>query len=79
VTRVTGADGAAAELPESRVTPLRLWVAPGRHQAEIVFGGGAVASCRVDVVEGGTHLCHVTRAEPAPSTADYWKEMGWWR
>ena len=81
VARLDGADGAPVELPAERTTPLRLWVAPGQHHAEITLAGGAVATCTVDVVTGGTHLCTAAAVDEkaVPDTTDYFKEMGWWQ
>jgi serine/threonine-protein kinase len=81
VTRLSGADGTPVELPNEHTTPLRLWVAPGLHHAEVTLAGGAVATCAVDVGTGGTHLCAATAVEEGavPGGTDYFKEMGWWQ
>ena len=81
VTRLSGAEGTPVELPTERTTPLRLWVAPGLHHAEVTLAGGAVATCAVDVLTGGTHLCAATAVDEGavPDGTDYFKEMGWWQ
>jgi hypothetical protein len=77
VVRLSGPDGGPVDLPENRVTPLRLWVAPGAHSAEIVLSGGESVTCSADVAEGGTHRCHVEMPDSSTIT-DYWKAVGWW-
>ena len=81
VVRLTGADGTTLELPTERTTPLRLWVAPGRHHAELTLPDGAAATCEVDVVTGGTNLCAAAAMDEGtlPDSTDYFKEVGWWR
>ena len=39
VRRLSGADGTPVELPVEHTTPLRLWVAPGLHHAEVTLAG----------------------------------------
>jgi hypothetical protein len=81
VTRLTAVDGTTLELPGERVTPLRLWVPPGPHRAELVLPDGDVATCEVDVVAGATQLCRAMAPAPAAAAAhvDYFKQVGWWR
>jgi serine/threonine-protein kinase len=79
VARVVGADGAMAELPADRATPLRLWVAPGRHDVEVALAAGEMGTCQVEVVSGGTHVCHVEAPAERGLATEYWKEMGWWQ
>jgi hypothetical protein len=79
VVRVTGNDGSAADLPDDRVTPLRLWVAPGTHEAEVTVAGGGIVTCRVDVAEGSTHLCQARLPGRDVDGVEYFKEMGWWQ
>ena len=77
VVRLYGPDGEPEDLPENRMTPLRLWVVPGTHRAEIVLSGGETVTCSAEVVSGEAHLCHVEMPDTATAT-DYWKEVGWW-
>ena len=78
VRRVVASDGSGTDLPEDPITPLRLWVTPGAHEAEIALAGGEIVTCRADVVEGGTHLCHAAKDGLEIGAVEYWKEMGWW-
>jgi hypothetical protein len=78
VSRVLRADGVTAELPEDRVTPLRLWLPPGSHDVEVALAGGERATCRVEVVSGGTNACRL-EPEERRTARQYWKEMGWWQ
>jgi serine/threonine protein kinase len=81
VTRLRSADGVTVDLPADRVTPLRLWVAPGPHEAEITLAGGAVATCQAVVVEGGAQVCAAAAIDgtSGPRATEYFKELGWWR
>jgi hypothetical protein len=82
VKRVEAADGGLAELPANPVTPIRLWLAPGQHLAEVELAGGTLSTCAVEVTEGGTHPCRAAppdEGEGGVDATDYWKEMGWWQ
>jgi serine/threonine-protein kinase len=81
VLHVRGTEGEAIDLPADRVTPLRVWVAPGPHTVEIALAGGGSATCEVEVATGATQVCAAEPIDVAtrPDGDDYFKEMGWWR
>lgn len=78
VLRVSEAERGDVALPASRITPLRLRLAPGRYHVELSGPRGAESwTCDARVAPGATHICHAELA--SVSVTSYFKELGWWQ